>query len=149
MHSMLRRALRALSVPTIFLGIVHVATAETERALAGSYQLSNIIESGNSVDVTMTLVLRNPGNFDVRNGTVVLMDTQPHHSVLGAFATIKSLPHSGEVTVTQTFTIAPDEYARWKTGHDPVLEFLVPNAEGTSIEGIQAHRTTKPGEEIN
>jgi hypothetical protein len=62
---------------------------------------------------------------------------------------IKSLPHSREVKVTETFTIPAEEYARWKTGHDPVFEFLVPNGDGTSIEGIQAHRTTKPGEEIN
>ena len=83
----------------------------------------------------MTLVLRNPGSSDVRGGIVVLMDTQPQHLYLGSFDTIKSIPHSGKVTVTKTFTITADEYARWKIGHDPVLEFLVPNGDGTSIEG--------------
>jgi hypothetical protein len=148
MYRIIRRVLCAFCIPVAILGIVQTASAETARAFAGSYQLSNVVEGGNSVDVTVTLVLHNPGSSDVRNGTVVVMDTQPHHSVLGSFA-IKSLPHSGEVTVTQTFTISADEYARWKTGHDPVLEILVPNGDGTSIEGIQAHRTTKPGEEIN
>jgi hypothetical protein len=149
MYRMLRRVLCALSIPAAILGIAQAAAAQTARAFAGSYQLSNVIEAGNSVDVTMTLVLRNPGSADVRSATVVVMDTQPQHSVLGSFATIKSLSHSGKVTVTQTFTIPADEYARWKTGHDPVLDLLVPNGEGTSIEGIQAYRTTKPGEEIN
>jgi hypothetical protein len=149
MYRIIRHVLCALSIPAVILGIVQAATAETARAFAGSYQLSNIIEAGNSVDVTVTLVLRNPGSSDVRNGTVVVMDTQPQHSVLGSFATIKSLPHSGAATVTQTFTISSAEYARWKTGHDPVLEILVPNGDETSIEGIQAQRTTKPGEDIN
>lgn len=149
MYRILRLVLCALSIPVVVLGIVQAATAETARAFAGTYHLSNIIETGNNVDVTVTLVLRNPGSSDVQNGTVVLLDTQPQSSALGSFATIKSLPHFGEVTVTQTFTLTPDEYARWKTGHDPVLELLVPNAEGTSIEGIQARRTTKPDEEIN
>ncbi len=149
MYRILRLVLCALSVPVAILGLVQAAAAESARAFAGTYHLSNIIETGNNVDVTVTLVLHNPGSSDVQNGTVVLLDTQPQSSALGSFATIKALPHSGEVTVTQTFTIPAAEYARWKTGHDPVLELLVPNGETTSIEGIQAHRTTKPGEEIN
>jgi hypothetical protein len=149
MYRILRLVLCALSVPVVILGVVQAATAESARAFAGTYHLSNIIEAGNSVDVTITLVLHNAGSSDVRNATVVLSDTQPHSSALGSFATIKSLPHSGEVTVTQSFIITTAEYARWKTGHDPVLELLVPNGEGTSIEGIQAYRTTKLGEDVN
>jgi hypothetical protein len=149
MYRRLRLVLCALSIPAAILGIVQTAGAGTARAFAGSYQLSNVVESGDSVNVTMTLVLRNVESSDVRNGIVVVMDTQPQHSYLGSFATIKSLPHSGAVTVTETFTMPAAEYARWKTGHDPVLEFLVPNGEGTITEGIQAHRTTSPGAEIN
>jgi hypothetical protein len=149
MYRIIMRVLCAFCIPAAILGIVQTAAAQTARAFAGSYQLSNVVEAGSSVDVTMTLVLSNPGSSDVRGGIVVLMDTQPHHLYLGSFAAIKSLPPSGEVKVTETFTIPADEYARWKTGHDPVFEFLVPNGDGTSIEGIQAHRTTKPGEEIN
>jgi|HubBroStandDraft_1064217.scaffolds.fasta_scaffold242494_1 hypothetical protein len=149
MSRILSLVLCTLSIPAAILGIDHVAKAETARAFAGTFHLSNIIETGNSVDVTVTLVLHNPGTSDVRNGTVIVMDTQPQHSVLGSFATIKSLPHSGEVTVSQTFTISAAEYARWKTGHDPLLDLLVPNGEGTSIEGIQAYRTTKLGEDVN
>ena len=149
MYRIIRRVLCAFCIPAAILSIIQTAAAETERAFAGSYQLSNVVEGGNSVEVTVTLVLRNPGSSDVRNGTVVVLDTQPQHSALGSFATIKSLPHLGKATVTETFTISADEYARWKAGHDPVLEILVPNGEGTSIEGIQAQRTTKPGEEIN
>jgi hypothetical protein len=149
MYRIIRRVLCAFCIPAAILGIVQVAAAQTARAFAGSYQLSNVVEAGNSVDVTMTLVLRNPGSSDIRGGIVVLMDTQPQHLYLGSFETIKSLPHSGKVTVTKTFTLTADEYARWKIGHDPVFEFLVPNGDGTSIEGIQAQRTTIPGEEIN
>jgi hypothetical protein len=148
MSQTLWRVLCALSIPAAILGIVQVAPADSARAFFGSYQLSNIVEAGDNVDVTLSLTIHNPGVGDVRGGIVVVKDTQPHHNLLGSFAAIKSLPHSGDVTVTKTFTITAAEYLRWKTGHDPVLEFLVPNGEGTSIEGIQAHRTTKPGEVI-
>ena len=85
MYRIIRRVLCAFCIPVAILGIVQTASAETARAFAGSYQLSNVVEGGNSVDVTVTLVLHNPGSSDVRNGTVVVMDTQPHHSVLGSF----------------------------------------------------------------
>src|SRR6516164_6334270 len=79
MYRILRRVLCALCIPAAILGIVQSASGEAARAFFGSYQLSNIVEAGSSVDVTMTLVLRNPGITDVKGGIVVLMDTQPHH----------------------------------------------------------------------
>jgi hypothetical protein len=146
MYRILRRVLCALCIPAAILGIVQSASGEAARAFFGSYQLSNIVEAGSSVDVTMTLVLRNPGITDVKGGIVVLMDTQPHHLYLGSFGTIKSLPHLSQVTVTKSFTISAEEYERWKAGNSPTFEFLVPSGSGTSVEGIQADRVTKLGE---
>jgi hypothetical protein len=143
------RVLCALSIPVLILGLFQTASADSARAFFGSYRLSNISKVGDNVDVTLSLTIHNPGVSDVRGGIVVVKDTQPHHSLIGSFAPIQSLPHSGQLTVTKTFTIPAAEYQRWKTGHDPMLEFLVPNGEGTSIEGIQAHRTTMPGEAID
>jgi hypothetical protein len=146
MYRTLRRVLCALCIPAAILGIVQSASGDATRAFTGSYQLSNIVEAGSSVDVTMTLVLHNPGTSDVKGGIVVLMDTQPHHLFLGSFGTIKSLPHLGQVTVTKSFTIPAEEYERWKTGNDPTFQFLVPSSAGTNVEGIQAAPVTKIGE---
>ncbi len=149
MSRTLWRLLCALCIPVTLLSIAQAASEDSARAFFGSYQLSNIVKAGDNVDVTLALTIHNPGINDVKGGIVVVMDTQPQHIFLGSFAAIKSLPHSGQVTVTKTFTIPASEYLRWTSGHDPVLQFLVPSGAGTSIEGIQAHRTTMPGAVID
>jgi hypothetical protein len=149
MYRTLRRALCALCIPVVILAIAQTAAGDAARLFTGSYQLSNIVDDGSKVDVTVTLTLLNTGTSDVHGGVVALFDTQPNRSLLGSFSAIKSLPRAGQATVTKTFTVPSAEFGRWQQGHDPVLEFLVPNAAGTSIAGIQAHRILKPSEENN
>ena len=145
MYRILRRVLCALCIPAAILGAVQLAGAAT-RTFFGSYELSHVVETGNNVDVTVRLVLHNLAGSDLRGAIVVVMDTESRHTLLGSFSSIKSVPSSGELTLTKTFTISAAEYERWKVGHDPVLEVLVPKGGGTSIEGIQADRVTRPGE---
>jgi hypothetical protein len=149
MYRMIQRVLGALSLCAFILGVSHVAAGETSSRFAASYRLSGVVEHGSQVDVTIKLTLLNPGSSDVNGGIVVLYNSALNRSFLGSFKLIKTLPHLGQVTTTSSFTISAAEYARWQQGHPPVLEFLVPDAAGTSSVSIQAHRVVNPGESIN
>ena len=116
-------------------------------ALASAH---NITEETHTVRFVMSLTLQNPGRQDIHNGIVAVMsaDNGPGQDprLIGSFATIKSLPHLQQTTVKQAFSVSAAEFARWQSGHEPVMEFLVPAkddaGEDTAIaEGIQVHRT--------
>ena len=95
MYRTLRRALCALCIPVVILAIAQTAAGDAARLFTGSYQLSNIVDDGSKVDVTVTLTLLNTGTSDVHGGVVALFDTQPNRSLLGSFSAIKSLPRAG------------------------------------------------------
>lgn len=120
------------------------AASDTARAFAGSYLLSNVVEDGNQVHLTMTLTLMNPGKTPVSGGIVAVLSSAPNPALIGSFAAIKTLPASGQVTVKQTFTITATEYANWQRGNAPRLQFLVQSGETAIAAGIQAHQVEAP-----
>jgi hypothetical protein len=149
MYRMIRRVLCALSFSAIVVGLAQVASGESFARFGASYRLTNIVESGNQVDLTIKITLLNPSNSDVKGGIVVFYSSLPGRSLLGSFTAIKSLPHMGQTTVSQSFSISAAEYARWQEGHEPIFEFLVPGSDGASAASIQSHRVLSPGESIN
>jgi len=149
MYRMIQRVLGALSLCALALGLPRMAVGEVPSRFAASYQLSDIVEHGSQVDVTIKLTLLNPGVSDINGGIVVLYNTQPNRSFLGSFKMIKTLPHSGQVTTTTSFTISAAEYRLWQSGHAPVFEFLVPDGAGTDSVSIQARQVVNPGQSIN
>jgi hypothetical protein len=149
MYRMIRRVLCALSFSAIVLGLAQVASGEGSTRFAASYQFTNIVESGSQVDVTIKLTLINPYSTTIKGGIVVLYNSQPGRNLLGSFSAIKSLAPLGRVTTSESFTISAAEYARWQSGHEPELEFLMPGSNGASAVSVQAHRVTTPGDRIN
>lgn len=115
-------ASRALCLAAALLCIVQIAAAaDLARAFAGTYKISNIVEDGSQVHLTMTLTLLNPGAADIKGGIVAVLNSQPNPTLIGSFSAIKTLPHQGQVTVIHTFTLARAEYANWQQGHVPRL----------------------------
>lgn len=136
---------RALCLSAALFCIANFATAaEMERAFNATYRLSNIVEDGDVVHVTMTLKLMNPGNEDVKGGIVTLMNSEPHSTLIDSFSPIKTLPHRSEVTVSHIFTLPAKEYATWQRGHEPRFEFLVPSGDTAIRAGILAHQVIEP-----
>jgi hypothetical protein len=122
--------------------------AEATR-FAGYYELSNVVENGSQVSVTMTLTLLNPGKTDVKGGIVAVLSSEPNPALIGSFAAIKTLPHIGQVKVSQTLTISAAEYASWRHGHAPRLQFLVPSGESAVAVSIQAYQVEPPSEKTD
>jgi hypothetical protein len=149
MYISLSRAFRALCIPVALLGLVQVSAGQAQMRFAGAYELTNVVEDGSQVHFTLQLTLLNPGNTDVKSGIVVLMNSQPNSVLIGQVATIKTLTHLSQTSVSQNLTVAASEYARWQQGHDPILEFLVPVGSGTDTVRIQARRIVPPGQVKN
>jgi hypothetical protein len=120
------------------------ATTSPARAFAGYYVLSNVVEEGNQVHVTMTLTLRNPGTTAVTGGIVAVLSSAPDPVLVGSFSTIKTLPAKGQVTISKTFTISAAEYKNWRSGSPPRLQFLVSSGGSAIAAGIQAYEFVPP-----
>jgi len=138
------RMMCALCLVVLSLGAARAATISTTRAFNGYYELSNVVEDGSQVQVTLTLTLRNAGKTEVKGGIVAVLSSEPNPVLIGSFSAIKTLPSKGQVTASKTFTISAAEYENWQHGHAPVLQFLVPSGSTAVAADIQAYRFVPP-----
>ncbi len=138
------RMMCALCLVVLSLGAARAATISTTRAFNGYYELSNVVEDGSQVQVTLTLTLRNAGKTEVKGGIVAVLSSEPNPVLIGSFSAIKALLSKGQVTLSQTFTISAAEYENWQHGHAPVLQFLVPSGSTAVAADIQAYRFVPP-----
>jgi hypothetical protein len=149
MYLYLRHTLRLLCVLTVAVGLVQTATSQSQPHFAGTYQLTSVVEDGSQVHFTLKFTLLNPGNSDVKGGILAMMDSQPNGLLIGEVATIASLPHLGQTSVTKSFTVSADEYARWQHGHEPRFDFLVPVNGDTIDVRVQARPIVEPVQKTN
>jgi hypothetical protein len=149
MHLNFRRALRLLCIPTAALGLTQLAVSEPQPHFAGSYQLTSVVVDGSQVHFTLKFTLLNPNNADVKGGILVLMDSQPNGLMIGEIATIASLTHLGQTSVVNSFTVSAAEYARWREGHQPRFDFLVPANGGAIDVHVQARPIAQPVQTTN
>jgi hypothetical protein len=122
------------------------ATTVAPRAFNGYYELSNVVEEGTQVHLTMTLTLRNAGKTAVTGGIVAVLSSAPDPVLIGSFSAIKTLPSKGQVTVSESLTVSAAEYKSWQEGHAPRLQFLVPSGGRAIAADIQAYRPGPLGE---
>jgi hypothetical protein len=129
----------------LLLCIANVASADDlTRAFAGTYEISNVVEDGSHVQLTLTLTFNNFSNEDIKGGIVALMNSQPTPVLIGSFNAIKDLAHQRRATISHAFTLDASEYASWQHGHAPVLQFLVPSGDTAVAVSIQAHQVMTP-----
>ncbi len=135
------RVTRLLSLAVLFLSAVCSLTATNfTRAFNGHYQLSDIVQDGDQVQVTMTLTLANAGKTTVNGGIVAVLTSEPVPVLIGSFSPIKTLPPKGQVTLTQRLTVSAAEYKNWQSGNAPRLQFLVSNGTSAVAADIEAYR---------
>jgi hypothetical protein len=133
-----------ISALAVILSLGHAMPAQRMTNFAGAYQICNVAKDGDQVHLTVRFRLNNLYNTDIAGGIVVLLDSQPQHTLIGKVATIQKLARLGHITVSNNFTVTADEYDNWQRGHEPVFEFLVPNANGS----IEAHIQARPAETL-
>jgi len=124
----------------IFLSVGSIASAQ-RRDFPASYSITRVAAGQSTVELTLTLTLRNYSGRDVDDCGIVLDSSEPVAEPIGNFDLIPALPSYGEVTVRHRFTVTQAEYARWQQGVEPALEILIPDGRGgTRIDRIDARR---------
>jgi hypothetical protein len=113
-----------LCLPCLVLSLVLTASARNGNDFAGSYQIGNVSDDGETVHLTLTVKIFNYGDKDVRNGAVALLDNQPRPGLLGSFGVIRLFRLGQQVTLSQQFDVSETEYRRWMDGGQPNLKFL-------------------------
>ncbi|MGA2739322.1 MAG: hypothetical protein ABSG65_18015 [Bryobacteraceae bacterium] len=109
-------ALSALSV--LFTAPVG---AKDGRDFAGHYSLTDVIENGSQVELTLTLQLFNYSGADLNQTVVTVHPAPPVPGVLASFAPIKLWRSGNDVVVSQQLTISREEYKQWSTRIQPAV----------------------------
>lgn len=117
--------------------------AGQRRDFAATYAVTQVAETDNGIELTLTVTAHNYSGRDIENCGIVLNASDPSASPLGNFRLIKIFPDSGEITVHRRFTVPKGEFLRWQAGVHPALQILLPDGhDGTLVEPIDAHRET-------
>jgi hypothetical protein len=144
------RLTRFLGLAVLFLpAVFSLAATNYTRAFNGNYRISNVVEQGTEVELTLTLTLENASKTTITGGIVAVLSSEPAPILIGSFSPIKSLPAKGQVTVSQRLTLTAAEYKSWQNGHAPRLQFLVGTGNTAIAADIQAYRLLTPGSPIN
>jgi hypothetical protein len=141
---------RVLSLALLFLSAVcSLAATNFTRAFNGHYQLSDVAEVGDQVEVTMTLTLANASKTSVSEGIVAVLSSDPVPVLIGSFSPIKTLPAFHQVIVSQRLTVSAAEFKGWQAGRPPRLQLLVSNGTRAVASDIQAYRVLPPNKGAN
>jgi hypothetical protein len=114
-----RAAFTALFAAMVFVSVS--AVAKDGRDFAGHYSLTNVIEKGSQVELTLALQLFNYSGADLQQAVVTVRSSPPGPGVLATFAPIKLWRSGSEVVVRQQLTIAREEYLHWSTRTQPAV----------------------------
>jgi len=132
MQTRILRLAQILCFAALVACLGQVSSAEYRGNFFGAYQFFGVTHSGNNVNLTLYVTLHNNSGQEVKGSGVVLYNSAPVPSPVGAFNEIKSLPSPGKVTISQQFTVSETLYNRWKQGQQPNLEMLLPDGKGGS-----------------
>jgi hypothetical protein len=125
----------------VLLGTVTV-TANNGREFSGYFDMSNVQQQGDLVQVTLHLQLFNHGSEDVKSVLVTLVDSSPSMMLRGSFAPLKVWKHQQRINLSQEFFVSQREYAEWTAAPgQPNLIILFQDAKGNTWQrGAQISR---------
>jgi hypothetical protein len=139
-----------LGLAVFFLpAVFSLAATNYTRAFNGQYRISNVVEQGTNVELTLTLTLENASKTTITGGIVAVLSSDPAPVLIGSFSPIKSLPSRGQTTISKRLTVSAAEYSGWQNGHAPRLQFLVGTGSGAIAADIQAYRLLPPNKPAN
>jgi hypothetical protein len=117
------------------------AGAKDGRDFAGHYSLTNVIDKGSQVELTLTLQLFNYSGADLKQGVVTVHPAPPIPGVLATFAPIKLWRSGSDVVVSEQLTIAREEYKQWSARVQPAVFIGYSDEEGhTYLRSAQLRR---------
>src|SRR5436309_6201655 len=130
----------------VFLSVSRPLAAADGRDFAGSYQLTDIVDQGDTVLATFTTRVFNYSDADVSDATLVLDSRLVSGQTYWSFPSV-SIANRGSVRLRCTITIPRAEYNAWQQGARPNLHLDTANADGTSLRRIVELTRNLIGEE--
>jgi hypothetical protein len=103
-------------------------SAKDGRDFAGFYSVSNVVDQGDQIFVTLRVQLFNHSDADVTQAVLTLR--QNPGGPLGTFQPVKLWRNHGEVRLTQQFVVPKHEFERWYQGVQPALMVVTHDENG-------------------
>jgi hypothetical protein len=104
------------------------ASAKNGRDFAGFYSVSNVVDQGDQIFVTLRVQLFNNSDADVTRAVLTLRENPG--GPLGTFQPVKLWRNHGEVRLTQQFMVPKHEFERWHQGVQPALMVVTHDENG-------------------
>jgi hypothetical protein len=103
------------------------------RDFAGFYQLSNVTELVDEVQLTFSVEVLNYSDAEVTNATVTLEVFPFIDPPYGSFPAVSMLDRES-VALSSHFTIPAEEFDRWQVGANPSLFITYTGANGNLVK---------------
>ena len=131
----IRKAWLTAACFALVLGSVLSSASASKRGtdFSGCFEVSNIQEQGDVVQVTLHLQLLNHGDQDFKGTVVALMTSGPAVSLNGSYPAVKLWKHDQKIQMEQQFTVNKREFAEWMHAPaQPNILILYKDAQGQS-----------------
>lgn len=118
------------------------ATANRGREFSGYFDVSQVQEQGDLVQVTLHLKLFNHSDADAKSVIVTLFDSSPATGLRGNFQPVKVWKSHQFIEMSQEFTVTKREFKEWMAPPaQPNLVILFQDGKGTTWQkGAQISR---------
>lgn len=136
------RAWLVCTLLTALLLAAVAAKANSGREFSGYFDVSNVQEQGDVVQVTLHLKLFNHSESDAKSVIVALFDSSPAMTLRGNFAPLKIWKSHQFVEMSQEFTVSKREFHEWMAPPaQPNLVVLFQDSKGATWQkGAQISR---------
>jgi hypothetical protein len=104
------------------------APAKDGRDFAGFYNVSNIVEQGDQMLITLRVQVFNNSDADVQQAVLTLR--QNPGPALGTFPSVKLWRNHGEVRLTQQFIVPKRELESWHKRSQPAVMVVTHDENG-------------------
>ena len=125
----------------VFIFSTAAALAVDGRDFAGFYEVGNVRELGDDVELTFSVRIYNYSDADVTAATVTVQDALDCRTSYMVFPDV-SLPDRNAVRLSSAFVMPRREYERWQAGASPLVFIEFVNGAGNRmpkyVELVQA-----------
>lgn len=104
------------------------ATAKDGRDFAGFYSVSDVVEQGDQLILTLHVQLFNNSDKDVKQAVLTLRRSPG--PALGTFQPVNLWRNHGEVRLAQQFVVPKHEFENWNRRSQPALMVVTRDASG-------------------
>jgi hypothetical protein len=143
---MVRLCLSRVYTCALFVTLVLTATVafgKDGRNFGGYFNITDMTQEGDRVEVTLSLQIFNYSGEDLKQAVVTLRESHPTLRVIDTFDAIPVWRSGKSVTLSRQVTITRHEYLRWSTKGQPNVFVAYRDGDGRQLEWT-AQLTSRP-----